>query len=104
MKANFNIQKKTSAYAPLMLMSLVVLYPEMALAQGANPIEQFFDSLLEFFNGGFARTLAIIAIIVAGIGALIGKIAWPTVGKVAVGIVLIFGAAKLVDLFISWSA
>jgi type IV secretory pathway VirB2 component (pilin) len=55
-------------------------------------------------NSGFTRTLAILAIIVAGVGALIGKVSWAMVGKVAIGIVLIFGAAKLVDLFIAWSA
>jgi len=97
------VKAEVKTYAPAMAVVTLMLLPSTAFA-GTNPVEDFFNSILTFMNSGFTRTLAILAIIVAGVGALIGKVSWAMVGKVAIGIVLIFGAAKLVDLFIAWSA
>jgi type IV secretion system protein VirB2 len=97
------VKAEIKEYAPAMAVVALMLLPQAAFA-GTNPVEDFFDSILTFLNSGFTRTIAIVAIIVAGIGALVGKVSWAKVGMVAAGIVLIFGAAKLVDLFVAWSA
>jgi type IV secretory pathway VirB2 component (pilin) len=97
------VKAEIKEYAPAMAVVALMLLPQAAFA-GTNPIEDFFNSIVTFFNSGFARTAAIIALIFAGLGALAGKLSWAKVGIVVAGVVIVFGAAKFVDLFIAWSA
>lgn len=85
------------------LIGLVVLalVPELALAA---PWDSAGSQVLAIFTGGLSRTIAIIAVIALGISALIGKLSWDWAIKVIIGIVLIFGAAGIVDYFIAASA
>ena len=55
------------------------------------------------FTGGLTRTLAIIAVIACGI-AISRKLSWDWAIKIIVGIVLIFGAAAIVDYVIAASS
>ena len=74
--------------------------PSMAFA-AATPIEGALDFLLDLLTNGLARTAAILAIVVLGYLAWVGKLAVEMVGKFILGIVLIFGGAALVDLIIA---
>lgn len=69
-----------------------------ALAAG-NAIESGLQSLIDLLNGGVARSIAIIAVIGFGIGALTGRIDWTRALQVILAIGIIFGAATLVDMF-----
>ena len=51
--------------------------------------------------GGLTRTIAIISVIACGIAAIAGKLSWDWAIKIIVGIVLIFGAAAIVDYIIA---
>ena len=76
----------------------------LALAPGfaaAAPWDSAGQKVLEIFTGGFARTIAIIAVIACGIAALAGKLSWDWAIKIIIGIVLIFGGPAIVDYVIS---
>ena len=78
----------------------VALAPGLAMAA---PWDSAATSVLAVFTGGLARTLAIIAVIALGIMAMAGKLSWDAAIKVVIGIVLVFGAAPIVDYFIGSS-
>lgn len=67
----------------------------------AAPWDSAAQKVLEIFTGGFARTLAIIAVIACGIAAIAGKLSWDWAIKIIIGIVLIFGATAIVDYVIA---
>lgn len=82
-------------------LTAVVLAPEMAMAA---PWDSAASQVLAIFTGGLTRTLAIIAVIACGIAAIAGKLSWDWAIKIIVGIVLIFGAAAIVDYVIAASS
>lgn len=82
-------------------LAAVALMPEMAIAA---PWDSAATSVLSIFTGGLARTIAIIAVIACGIAAMAGKLSWDWAIKIIVGIVLIFGAASIVDFIIAASS
>ena len=67
----------------------------------AEPWDAAAQKVLDIFTGGLARLLAIIAVIACGIAAIAGKLSWDWAIKIIIGIVLIFGAAAIVDYIIS---
>lgn len=80
---------------------IFALLPEMAMAA---PWDSAATNVLAIFTGGLTRTLAIIAVIACGIAAIAGKLSWDWAIKIIVGIVLIFGAAAIVDYIIAASS
>lgn len=80
------------------LLGALACMPELALAA---PWDSSATGVLAMFNGGMARTIAIISVIACGIAAMAGKLSWDWAIKVVVGIVLVFGAAPIVDYFIA---
>jgi type IV secretion system protein VirB2 len=76
----------------------VAVIPELAMAA---PWDGVANQILAIFTGGLTRTLAIIAVIACGIAAIAGKLSWDWAIKIIIGIVLIFGAAGIVDYVIS---
>lgn len=85
----------------LLIVTVMALMPSIA---SAAPWDTMATNILGIFTGGLARTIAILAVIALGIGAMAGKLAWDTAIKVILGIVLIFGSATIVDLLAGWSA
>lgn len=71
---------------------------EPAFAQ-SNPVQNMLDGVIGFLNSGVMRSLAILAVVAAGIAAYMGKITWGTGGMLMGGLILTFGAASLVDQF-----
>jgi len=67
----------------------------------AAPWDSAANQVLSLLTGGLTRSLAIIAVIACGIAAIAGKLSWDWAIKIIVGIVLIFGAAAIVDFFSS---
>ncbi|MEI6706028.1 MAG: TrbC/VirB2 family protein [Methylococcales bacterium] len=82
-------------------LATLALLPEVAIAA---PWDSAATKILAIFTGGLTRTLAIIAVISLGIGAIAGKLSWDWAIKIIIGIVLIFGATTIVDYIISASA
>lgn len=75
------------------------LVPDMAMATTtASGIDKALCNVYNAFTGTTGRVLASIAIIIVGIGALMGKISWGMALIVAIGVALVFGAASIVDI------
>ncbi len=101
---------KTSTYLPRMLAAalavalIVVAVPEAHATTATNntdfqaPFLNLLTSILNVFNGGLARMLAVLAIIGLGLSAMVGRLTWGLAIRVVVGIVLVFGAAAIVGL------
>ncbi len=82
----------------LLAFGAVVMIPETAMAA---PWDSTATKILDIFTGGLTRTIAIIAVIACGIAAIAGKLSWDWAIKIIVGIMLIFGAACIVDYIIA---
>ncbi len=80
-------------------MTFVVAFCCSAEPAYANPVQSMLDGAISFLNNGVMRSLAILAVITAGIAAYMGKITYGTGGMIMGGLILTFGAASLVDLF-----
>ncbi len=81
---------------------LTLVLADPALAQsttstGSN-IGTFVQNIINLLNNNIIRGLAIIAIIVCGIAWMFGHLDLRRAGTVIVGIIVIFGAATIVDL------
>lgn len=76
-----------------MVFSVALVEP--AFAQ--NP-EGLLQNVLDLLTGNTARLLAVIAVVLLGISAIFGIFDWRKVGMIVFGIVVIFGAAEIVDL------
>ncbi|MFN7612191.1 MAG: TrbC/VirB2 family protein, partial [Alphaproteobacteria bacterium] len=71
------------------------LMPSAAFA-GAT-IGQVLCEVADWFNGPVGRGIATLAIIVVGVGALMGKVSWGMAIIVGIGVAVIFGAPNIVD-------
>lgn len=84
---------------------ILALAPGLVFAgTGGGPWDSAATQVLAIFTGGLTRTLAIIAVIACGIAAIAGKLSWDWAIKIIIGIVLIFGAAAIVDYVIAASS
>jgi type IV secretion system protein VirB2 len=73
----------------------VMLMPEFAAAAG-NPIGDTLCAVVEWFTGPVGGGIATLAIIIIGIGALMGKVSWGMAIIVGLGVAIIFGAEQLI--------
>jgi len=62
-----------------------------------QPINNAFDTVLEFLTGTFATTAATIAVSVCGYLALTSRIPWMMCFSIVVGVAFIFGGAQIVQ-------
>ncbi len=99
--AKVNLDKKATNVMMMLALGLIALMPEMAMAA---PWDSAATQVLAIFTGGLTRTMAIIAVIACGIAAIAGKLSWDWAIKIIIGIVLIFGAAAIVDYVIASSS
>lgn len=79
---------------------LCLCEPALAQTSGAagGNIAGFIQNLINLLNNNVIRGLAIIAIILTGIAWMFGHLDLRRAGTVIVGIIVIFGAATIVDL------
>ena len=66
-----------------------------------SPMGWVICGLLSYIYGNLGRGLAALAVIILGIGALIGKVSWGLAMTVAVGIATIFGGAPIAAFLIA---
>jgi type IV secretion system protein VirB2 len=76
-------------------MALVLFVPELASAD--NPIGETLCAVVEWFTGTVGGGIATLAVIIIGIGALMGKVSWGMAIIVGLGVAVIFGAAPLIE-------
>jgi len=86
-------------------MSLMMADPALAqTASSGGNIGTFIQNVINLLNNNVIRGLAVIAIIVTGIAWMFGHIDLRRAGTVIVGIIVIFGAATIVDLITGGSS
>ena len=81
----------------------LALLPSQAWAQAGGafgPIETALQLIIDFINGPFGRSVAVIAVTAAGILAFAGRLSWMFCGAIVIGIGLVFGAPTIVDTLI----
>jgi type IV secretion system protein VirB2 len=84
-----------------------LLLADPALAQSTSAggnIGTFIQNIINLLNNNVIRGLAIIAIIVTGVAWMFGHLDLRRAGTVIIGIIVIFGAATIVDLITGGSA
>jgi type IV secretory pathway VirB2 component (pilin) len=85
--------------ANLALVGVLALSAEPAYAQAAGGnIGTFIQNVIDLLNNNVIRGLAVIAVIITGIAWMFGHLDLRRAGTVVVGIIVIFGAAAIVDL------
>ena len=90
-------RKMAAIAAGLAVASVVALVtPDPAFAQSAN-LEGFANNVLGLLSSGLLRALAIIAVIIAGAGWLMGRVNTGGLVTVIIGIAIIFSAPWIVD-------
>jgi len=87
----------------MLLCAVAMVLPDMAYAatsfsSGDNTvIGNTLCRVVTWFTGSTGKGIATIAIIIIGVGALMGKVSWGMAIIVGIGVALIFGAASLVN-------
>ena len=97
-QAKAQADQRAARLAAGALVGAMILAPGLAMAA---PWDGAASQVLAIFTGGMARTIAVVAVIACGIAGLAGKLSWDWAVKIVIGIVLIFGAAPIVDYFIA---
>ena len=81
-----------------LLCAVVVMIPDLSFAAGTDtPIGATLCKVVGWFTGNTGKGIATIAIIVIGVGALMGKVSWGMAIIVGIGVGIIFGASSLVS-------
>ncbi len=99
MKTTKNLATAWQMSLMIMLSAIVIMLPDMAFAAAAGadtPLGTALCNVAGFFTGNTGKGLATLAIIVIGVGALMGKVSWGMAIIVGLGIALIFGASAMV--------
>jgi type IV secretory pathway VirB2 component (pilin) len=86
-----------TSFLALTLFVATLTMPEMALAD-AGSITETLCTLVNWMTGTTGRAVATLAIIIIGVGALMGKVSWGMAIIVALGVAIIFGAPALVGM------
>lgn len=90
-----DMNKITSLVWCLCLAYAMMLVPFDAHA--TDTIGNVLCGVVSWFTGTIGQGIATLAIIVIGIGALMGKVSWGMAIIVGIGVAVIFGAASIVN-------
>jgi type IV secretion system protein VirB2 len=100
MNVSINAEKLKSIAWCMLLAYAMFLVPQEALAQfsdGGDTIGSLLCNVAGWFTGPVGQGIATLAIIVIGIGALMGKVSWGMAIIVGIGVAVIFGAPAIVS-------
>lgn len=79
----------------LAAMSLVLMAPDMASA-APKALTNVLCGVVGWFTGAVGAGIATLAIIIIGVGALLGKVSWGMAIIVGLGVAIVFGAGTIV--------
>ena len=74
-----------------------MLMPEFAAAGGGDTIADVLCEVVNWFTGSVGKGIATLAIIIIGVGALMGKVSWGMAIIVGLGVAIVFGAGPLIQ-------
>lgn len=81
----------------LALCLMILVMPDIAAAAGGETIARVLCNVVKWFTGSVGKGIATLAIIIIGVGALMGKVSWGMAIIVGIGVAVIFGAANIVE-------
>jgi type IV secretion system protein VirB2 len=93
---------KAQRYAERKALAVIMLgvIATKAYAQGdLEPVQGTLDQLIQIFTGAIGTSLAVLAVIACGILAWVGRMTWFFAGSIILGIILVFGSARIVEFF-----
>ena len=90
------MKNSKTMFGLISMFAIAFLMPDMAAA-GAGALAETLCSAVDFITDGVGAAIATIAIIVIGVGALMGKVSWGMAIIVALGIAIIFGAGEIAE-------
>ena len=88
------------AFSLMVMLTLAIsTMPDMAAAamDSGGTIGNLLCTVVKWFTGPVGKGIATLAIIIIGIGALMGKVSWGMAIIVGIGVAVVFGAEELVD-------
>ncbi len=85
--------------ASMAIVSLAAMTEAFAQAGTLAPVQSTLQTLVRTLTGPIATSLAILAVIACGFMAWAGRLTWQLAGSIIFGIVLVFGAAQIVQFF-----
>jgi type IV secretory pathway VirB2 component (pilin) len=99
MKLTIKTDRLMSMALCMLVAYAAMLFPVEALAQapGGGTIGTLLCSVANWFTGPVGAGIATLAILVIGIGALMGKVSWGMAIIVGIGVAVIFGADTIVE-------
>jgi type IV secretory pathway VirB2 component (pilin) len=97
MKFSLSTQQMSSLAWCLVLAYAVTIVPVEAMADGGETIGGLLCRVAQWFTGPVGKGIATLAILVIGVGALMGKVSWGMAIIVGIGIAVIFGAPAIVE-------
>ena len=80
----------------------LIMLPELAAAatssgSGMDFVTDKLCNIIKFLTGGIGKAIAVLAIVILGVGAFFGKVNWGLAVTVTVGIIGIFGAFSIIE-------
>lgn len=85
-------------FAVAMVMAMA---PDFALAAAGggsgDTIANVLCTVVGWFTGNVGKGIATLAIIIIGVGALMGKVSWGMAIIVGIGVAVVFGATQIVN-------
>lgn len=94
------LMQKPLAFSLCLTMALgMMLVPDLAAAAGTGETEiaRVLCAVVDWFTGSVGKGIATLAIIIIGVGALMGKVSWGMAIIVGIGVAVIFGASNIVN-------
>lgn len=94
-----NLQKKENQLFLAFFIIAIWSIPQMAMAGTGAAWEDALQTIVGYVTGSTARYIAILAVVGFGFAAFLGRISWRRALEIVVAIAVVFGAAKIVDMF-----
>jgi type IV secretion system protein VirB2 len=88
-------KKKIALYAAL----AVAVSASPAAAQNLDPITNFFTTIGNALTSGLGRAIGLVALAAVGLLFMTGRMNWGFAASIALGLVILFGAATILAGF-----
>lgn len=72
-------------------------WAQLAVGKAGNNINETICTVVGWFLGPIGQSIATLAVIIIGVGALMGKVSWGMAIIVGLGIAVIFGAETIAE-------
>ena len=92
------MRKSKGAVTGVGAITLIIAVSIVTAVPAEAGVAEVLEKVIEYINGKVARSLAILAVMLLGIGWWFGSVDWKRAGGIIFGIGIVFGAAEIVDL------